>query len=138
MTINRTTQRTLRRLGVALVYLYGSTALGRSSAMSDVDVGVVMKRPARLRPFAVRAHLYRKLHRRLGPIVNPKDRRELDLVLLQTASPILQFEAIRGGRLLFVDDRVFQADYEAVVLRDYLDVRPLVEVHYQTALARAA
>ena len=62
----------------------------------------------------------------------------MDLVFLQTASPILQFEAIKAGSPLFEADPIFRADYEASVLRDYLDVRPIVEAHYQAALDRAA
>lgn len=130
--------RRLRRLGVALVYLYGSEALGRASRLSDVDVGIVLRDPRRLRDRRRRAQLWFELSRCLTPVLTPGDTRELDLVLLQTASPILQFQAIRAGRSLFVADRTFQADYEAGVIRDYLDIRPLVEAHYQTVLDRAA
>jgi len=130
--------RRLRRLGVAIVYLYGSEALGRATRFSDVDIGVVFRNPRILRHRDRRASLRAALIRCLRPRGVSLAFRELDLVLLQTASPILQFEAIRAGRPLFAADRVFQADYEASVIRDFLDVRPLVEAHYQAALDRAA
>ncbi len=128
----------LKRLGVAIVYLYGSQAIGRSSALSDVDVGVVLKDTAPLRRRDRRTRLYRKLVDCLERVLAPGLSQELDLVLLQTASPVLQFEAINAGCPLFVADPVFRADYEASVVRDYLDVRPLVEIHYQAVLDRAA
>ncbi len=128
----------LKRLGVEAVYLYGSQAIGRSNRLSDVDVGVVLRDPKPLRDRRRRARLYLKLSDCLTPALAPGLHQEMDLVLLQTASPILQFEAINVGRPLFVADPVFRADYEASIVRDYLDVRPMVEVHYQAVLDRAA
>lgn len=136
--IGPTLTRRLRGLGVALVYLYGSEALGRASRLSDVDAGIVVQDPRRLRDRRRRTQLWLELNRCLTPVLTPGETRELDLVLLQAASPSLQFQAIRAGRPLFVADRTFQADYEAEVIRDYLDIRPLVEAHYQTVLDRAA
>ena len=128
----------LRRLGVALVYLYGSEAVGRSNALSDIDVGVIFRDPAPLHRRAARADLHTAVSDCLASALTPTLSRELDVVLLQTASPVLQFEAINAGQPLFVDDSAFQANYEAAVIRDYLDVRPLVEMHYQAALERVA
>lgn len=71
-------------------------------------------------------------------VFKPLPSRELDLVFLQTASPVLQFQVINAGQALFAADPIFQADYEAAVVREYLDVRPLVEAHFQTAIERAA
>lgn len=131
-------KRRLKQLGVAIVYLYGSQALGRANRFSDVDVGVVLKDPRPLQKRDRRTPLYLKLSDCLTRVLVPHMRQEMDLVFLQTASPVLQFEAIRAGHPLFVTDRVFQADYEASVIRDYLDVLPLVEVHYQAVLDRVA
>lgn len=137
-SLGATVAAALRQLGVALVYLYGSEALGRSNALSDIDIGVVLRDPTALRRRADRADLHAAVGDCLTAALTPMLNRELDVVLLQTASPVLQFEAINAGRPLFVDDPEFQADYEAAVIRDYLDVRPLVEAHYQAVLERAA
>lgn len=126
----------LERLGAAVVYLYGSEALGRSNRLSDVDVGIVFRDPAKLRDPEYRMRLRSELSDLLEPEMIPDSSREMDLVLLQTTSSVLQFEAINFGKPLFVADPVFQADYEASVTREYLDIRPLVEVHYQAALDR--
>lgn len=132
------TQRQLRHLGVALVYLYGSEATRRATRFSDVDVGVVLRdpRPLKQRDSIVRLRV--ALSQCLEPILARGPYRELDLVLLQTASPILRFEAINSGIPIFIADPTFKADYEAEVIRDYLDVQPLVEAHYQAALERVA
>lgn len=130
-------QRPLRELGVKVVYLYGSEASGLSTPLSDTDVGVVLRD---VRPLKSRVERNR-LHSRLTDLLGPRfdsDSREMDLVFLQAASPVLQYEAINAGCPLFSDDPEFQADYEASVIRDYLDVRPLVETHFQAVLERAA
>lgn len=126
----------LKGLGVAVVYLYGSEALGVASRLSDLDVGVVLERPDLLREREERARLRSELSRYLEPVLAERGDREIDLVFLQTASPVLQFEAIRAGSPLFVADPIFKADYEAAVIRDYLDIQPFVEAHYQAALDR--
>lgn len=122
---------------MVLVYLYGSQALERANRLSDVDVGIVLKNP-RLLTRRRRVFLHSKLLQCLEPLLNPQKSQEIDLVFLQTASAILRFEAINAGCPLFVADAVFRADYEESVVRQYLDIRPLVEAHYRAALDRAA
>lgn len=137
--LDKRIQERLGKLGVALVYLYGSEALGISSSLSDIDVGVVLKAPvSMLKDRKQRCRLHTQLMDLLEPIFTSGASREIDLVFLQTASPILRFEAINAGCPLFVADPTFRADYEASVMRAYLDVRPLVEAHFQAALERAA
>ena len=135
-SFNSNLRTRLKGFGVAVVYLYGSEALGVASRLSDLDVGVVFERPDLLREREERARLRFELSQCLEPILVERGDREIDLVFLQTASPVLQFEAIHAGSPLFVADPIFKADYEATVIRDYLDIRPLVETHYQAALDR--
>ncbi|MBI1953412.1 MAG: nucleotidyltransferase domain-containing protein [Candidatus Omnitrophica bacterium] len=137
-SLGPTVRKKLKRLGVALVYLYGSEAIGRSSALSDIDVGIVFRDSGRLRDRRRRFHLRSDLVQCLGSVLAPGFTREIDLVFLQSASAILRFEATKFGRLLFVAAPLFWANYEASVLKEYLDVHPLVEVHYQAVLERAA
>lgn len=136
---NKEIRDRLKKSGVALIYLYGSEAIRRSNLLSDIDIGIVLSNPQRmLRDRKARYPLRSQLTDLLEPIFTPNHSREIDLVFLQTASPILQFEAINAGCPLFAADPIFQADYEAAVTQAYLDVRPLVETHFQAALERAA
>ncbi|MBI3322149.1 MAG: nucleotidyltransferase domain-containing protein [Candidatus Omnitrophica bacterium] len=132
-------QEQLRQLGVAVVYLYGSQALGLASPLSDIDVGIVLKDPRLiLKDRKRRYEIYSKLQDLLEKILTPEPSREIDLAFLQSASAVLRFQAINAGRPLFTADAVFKADFEASVVQEYLDIRPLVETHFQTALDRAA
>lgn len=128
-----------KKAGVALVYLYGSEALRRASRLSDIDLGIVLVDPEKiLRDRKIRHPLHSQLMNLLEPIFTPTHSREIDLVFLQVTSPVLQFQAINAGCPLYSMDPIFQADYEAGVIRAYLDVRPLVETHFQAVLERAA
>lgn len=136
---DRELREQLEKLGVAVVYLYGSEALGLSSALSDIDVGIVLKAPGNvLKDRRLRYRLHTQLMDLLEPVFPSDPQKEFDLVFLRAASPVLQFQAINAGCPLFVADPTFRADYEASVMRAYLDVRPLVEAHFQAALERAA
>ena len=136
---NQHLQEQLKKLGVKIIYLYGSEAAGLSAALSDIDIGVVFADPKKLLTHRERRYALRsELTDLLEPLFTPIGSREMDLVFLQTASPILQFEAINAGRPLFSANLIFQADYEADVTLKYLDVRPLVETHFQAVLERAA
>jgi len=134
--LNSDIRKRLKSLGAALVYLYGSEALGAATRLSDLDVGVVLEKPDILRQREERARLRSELSQCLEPVLAARGEREIDLVFLQMASPVLQFEAINAGYPLFVVDPIFKADYEARVIRDYLDIQPLVEAHYQAVLDR--
>lgn len=136
---DRKLQEHLEKLDVAVVYLYGSEALGLSSTLSDIDIGIVLKSPDKvLKDRGLRYQLHTQLMDLLEPVFPSGPQKEFDLVFLQAASPVLQFQAINAGCPLFVADPTFRADYESSVMRAYLNVRPLVETHFQAALERAA
>lgn len=77
------------RFGLEVLWLYGSEAQGTSRQDSDVDLGALFRRrPTALEVFDARAELAAMLHR------------EVDLVDLEQASPILCMQVLRYGRLL--------------------------------------
>lgn len=122
----------LKSLGVAMVYLFGSKALRRTTPMSDTDIGVVLKH---LRAEQDTRTQYDSLFRIFSDLY-PHSR--VDIVLLQRAPLALQFSAIRDGRVIFEEDPVFRADYENLVVKQYLDFRPVLEFFDRVAAERYA
>jgi predicted nucleotidyltransferase len=82
-----------QRCGIDLVVLFGSVARGRQRAGSDLDIAVrfVAGRPG----FEAEARVAGELHEALRPA------RELDLVVLNRADPLLLANVAAGGIPLY-------------------------------------
>jgi len=122
----------LKSLGMAVVYLFGSKAIRRASPLSDTDLGIVLRQ---LRPDQDTRTLYNTLFKIFSDLY-PDSR--VDIVFLQRAPLALQFSAIRDGKIIFEDDPVFRADYEHLVVKQYLDFHPVLELFDRVAAARYA
>jgi len=56
-----------KKLGISIVYLFGSRAKGRGSRLSDVDIGTVMKNPPREKDIKTLYHTLYQLFTELYP-----------------------------------------------------------------------
>jgi predicted nucleotidyltransferase len=115
---------------ILAVYIFGSMAEkvavmledkkpeGINDPLADIDVGVVfLKRP--LSPDE-RIKLYGRLYSELSEVFLPC---KLDLIFLQEAGVILQFEAINGILVYSFDDDK-RLEYEEQVIKFYQDWKP--------------
>lgn len=92
---------------VRLAYLFGSLASGGAS--DDVDLAVLMREGSAL-------DLYGDLVRALGT-----DR--VDLIDLARAPPLLRFQVVRDGEVLFSESGEIENDFELAAIRDYRDTQ---------------
>jgi predicted nucleotidyltransferase len=111
----------IEKLGVAIVYLFGSKAAGRASPLSDIDIGIVFKNPASKRDSRTLYHMLYQLFSAVYP------RSKLDIVFLQTAPLSLQYSAIREGKIIFEENPRHTADYEQGIINHYLDFRAVLD-----------
>jgi len=82
-----------RRKGIHLVFLFGSSVSRRMHPASDVDIGILFDSVPNLSQInALTAELSSLL------------RREVDLVVLNRASPILKMQVLKKGALVFARD----------------------------------
>lgn len=111
----------LDRDAVAAAYLFGSQAAGTAGPLSDVDVAVwaqpELDADGRM---ALRLELMDGAATALGTT-------EIDVVMLDDASPLLRHRAWRGGRLLVDREPAVRVRGEARALVEYLDTAPLRE-----------
>jgi hypothetical protein len=111
--------RALDREGVVAAMLIGSQARGSAGPLSDVDVGVWhepgLDPAGRLR---LRLDLAAAAARALGTD-------EVDVVLLNGATPLMRHRAIREAQRLVERDPKARVRFEARALLDYLDTKPL-------------
>ncbi|MDW8325650.1 MAG: nucleotidyltransferase domain-containing protein [Anaerolineales bacterium] len=124
-------QRLFVRHGVVLAYLFGSQAEGRATLLSDVDIAVWF-----------------------SPAVAPKDRSQarldltteccrilecdaVDVVVLNNAPPLLQYDVARHGRLIYEDPATRPAvDFFVYAFNRYLDTRPFRRLQNEYLAAR--
>ena len=93
------------REGVLLAYLFGS--LSRGQAGHDIDLGILTRgEPA----FRLR-----------GAITECLGTERVDLVDLRRASPMLRFEILRTGQLLYAADQALGERFELATLHVYRD-----------------
>lgn len=55
--------------------------------------------------------------------------KEVDLVLLNKASIEFRFLVIKYGRLIFSANEDKRTDFEDIVIRDYLDFKPFLDLY---------
>ncbi len=98
---------------VALAYLFGSYAHAQADSLSDVDLAVYID-----------AHgeaLYRNYMEIMLAVQAALETERLDLLLLNSASPSMQFEVIRTGELIYARTEQVQYAFEMNVIRKYQD-----------------
>jgi predicted nucleotidyltransferase len=98
--------------GVALVFLFGSTATGLAHRKSDVDIGVLFKtRPRIDRIIRLRDKLISVL------------RKEVDLSVLNEASPILKMQVLKNGTLVYAADKRQFSQFFVDTVNQYDDLK---------------
>lgn len=106
---------------IKFAYLFGSGARGQAGPLSDIDLAIYLDK--RLDFFAAKLRYLEELYRLLKT-------EHCDLVVLNNAPLILQYEVIRHGKVLKENKRR-RVPFEIKVLREYLDTEPLRTVHRQ-------
>lgn len=113
-------------------YVFGSVAAGRARADSDVDVAVLVDetiRPSRMLKYRLQlmADLGAALHRR-----------DVEVVVLNEAPPLLAHRVLSQGTLVFERSRAARVRFQVRTAARYLDLIPMFETHirYSKALAR--
>jgi len=98
--------------GVLVVYLFGSMARGGRTADSDIDIAILLAEPRRP-SLELYLRLRDEFSKRLGG--------EVDLVILNEAPPLLKYQVIRHGKLLYCRDERARVEFEARAQDEYLD-----------------
>jgi predicted nucleotidyltransferase len=109
---------------IELLVLFGSVARGSATAGSDVDLGLCLRAASTALRQQVEVALARAA------------RRELDLVDLASAPPLLRFEIARDGRPIHEGRPHAWADFRARAMIDWWDWAPTARTIQRTAIRR--
>jgi len=101
-----------KRGEVSLAFIFGSFAEGRLNTESDVDIALL---------FRVEPDISTLTDIMNGISVIVK--RDIDIVVLNNASPIIRMQVLRKGRLLKkVDERIY-CDFYLRTVKEYDDIK---------------
>ena len=128
--MNKEFRENLKKLGISIVYLFGSRIVGKRTPLSDVDIGVIFKDATQCRE---KGSLYTRLFELFS---DSYPATKIDIVFLQTAPLSLQYSAVKEGKILFEENPVFTADYEYSIMNQYVDFRPVLDFFDQTLAER--
>jgi len=112
---------------VMLLYLHGSHAKGTQAPLSDIDLAVLLE-PEHGRDYRIFSDLLTALQDACG-------RDDIDLVVFNTAGPIIRNRVIRHGRLLYARSEAQRIAFEADALKRAMDFGYYSKV-YDDALFR--
>lgn len=101
-----------QKFGVRLIVLFGSAARGTIHEESDIDVGVLTKRPI---AFNKRLKLWLELSRLFQA--------EIDLAMLNHAEPVFGSEVARDGKLLFEGEKFAWENWRSYKTRQFWDTK---------------
>jgi uncharacterized protein len=107
-----------------LAVLFGSTARGEARPRSDVDLGVLLDPDTRDLRIHVEAELGRAAER------------EVDVIFLRDAPPLLRFEISREGVLLFEKEDGLWTDFKVRAMVDWWDWAPYSRMFTAAAVRR--
>jgi len=105
---------------VEFVYLFGSAVTGHIHGESDMDIGIFyQEKPDAERLFTMQS----KLEECIG--------HPIDLVVLNDANPVLAYQIITGGRLIFSRNEFARYRFVLKVYQEYEDL-----TYYQQFIKR--
>jgi predicted nucleotidyltransferase len=102
---------------VIAAYLFGSLAQGRATSSSDVDIAVLLSPADPESVWERQLQLMGEIERFVHG--------QVEVVILDTAPPILQDQVLRYGRLLYERDRRARVTFEVQAGKSYADLKPM-------------
>ena len=108
-------------------YVFGSVATGHADATSDLDVAVLCEED-------LDAGSALDLQLRLVGCLAEHSARPVDLVSLNAAAPMLAYEVVTEGALLYERSAQERVSFQARVYGEYFDFAPWLEFHARSLL----
>jgi uncharacterized protein len=122
--VDRLRSRIAALPAVRLAVLFGSAARGEAGPRSDVDLGVLLDPDTS------------DLRLQVGAELGRAAEREVDVIFLDSAPPLLRFEISRDGVLLFEKEDGLWTDFKVRAMVDWWDWAPYSRMFTAAAVRR--
>jgi predicted nucleotidyltransferase len=118
------------RAEVSALYLFGSTAKGKSMRESDIDIAVLLDKPELKKKDIER---FRKKYYGASPHFSLHP---VDIVILNSSPTFLKYQVIKTGKVLFDRNRKLRVNFTERTINDYLDFKPNLDIHLKAVARR--
>lgn len=110
---------------IIFAYIFGSYAKDNIRKDSDIDIAIYLKD---------NIDTYEYLDMKMELLEALK--REVDLVILNNATPLLSYEIYKNNILLFTHDRAMENRYKVKTLFEYNDMKRYLDLSYDKTIER--
>ncbi|WP_094549503.1 type VII toxin-antitoxin system MntA family adenylyltransferase antitoxin [Petroclostridium xylanilyticum] len=107
---------------VVFVYIFGSYARHKETGLSDVDIAIYYENDE----ISQDIEAYLSIKAELNRLLN----KEVDLVILNTAKPLLKSRIINHHIKILSRNRLVESEFMIRSLGEYFDVKPYLDAQY--------
>lgn len=125
--LNEFLEKVNKQYPIELAYLFGSFSTETYNKESDIDIAIMFKEKYESKTEAIVK----------GNIIDMGRKyfqRELDVISLHSATPLLKYEVVKKGVLL--KESKIRSEFESLALREYFDFKHYAEI-YNKAMVKA-
>lgn len=110
---------------IIFAYIFGSYANDKYRETSDVDIAIYLKKDLNPNEYLnIKADLRESL------------KKEVDLLILNNARPLLKYEIYKNHILLFSRDKSMEGRYKVKTLYEYNDIKRYLNLSYEKTIER--
>lgn len=110
---------------IIFAYIFGSYAKDNIRIDSDIDIAIYLTGN-------IDTYKYLDMKRELSEAL----KREVDLVILNDATPLLRYEIYKNNILLFSHDKAMEGKYKVKTLFEYNDMKRYLDLSYDKTIER--
>ena len=110
---------------IVFAYIFGSYVRKQLRSDSDIDIAIYLDKKMDL-------DTYLDLKMKLTDAC----KREVDLIILNEATPLLKHQIYLYNRLLFTRDKSMESKFKVKTLFEYNDMKPYLDLSYRKMIER--
>ena len=107
---------------VQIAFLFGSQARGGVGPLSDVDLAVLLDDTTDPKDY------FNYKAKMIAELMGVLSRNSVDLVVLNQATPLLKYQVVRDGVVLFEKAGILTQDFVVRSLREFMDTKHLRDI----------
>lgn len=108
---------------IIAAYLFGSRAVGKAGALSDLDLAFLIDYSLIRNKYRYGYHAYL-----VSELINLLSTNDVDVVILNEAPPFLKFQVINRGKVIFCRSEREKLAFHVKAFNEYQDFRPFIAV----------